>query len=175
MEMQLKMKLSKIRLLLLDVDGVLTDGNIIYNASGEEVKNFDAKDGLGLRLLIDAGIKVGIITGRTSKALKYRLSELNIDLIRDDVKNKAIALQEIVAKTGIKPEFVAFAGDDLIDISAMRRAGVAFCVPDAHQEVRSRADIITNAQGGKGAVREICEIILNAQGKWISILERFLG
>lgn len=167
--------LGQIKLLLLDVDGVLTDGRITYTDSGEQVKSFNAKDGLGIRLLMDAGIQVGIVTGRTSGALRHRCANLGITLLFDGIKDKSRALDEIVHRTGIPAETIGFAGDDLIDLPAMTRAGVAFAVADAAEEVKARADFICTKPGGNGAVREICEAILKAGGKWDAILSGFLS
>jgi 3-deoxy-D-manno-octulosonate 8-phosphate phosphatase (KDO 8-P phosphatase) len=166
--------LSQVKLLVLDVDGVLTDGRIIYTDSGEQIKQFTSRDGLGLRLLMDNGILVGIITGRISGALTHRCRNLGIDLIFDGIFNKAEALDRMARKTGIDPSAMAFMGDDLIDLPAMTRAGVAIAVADAVDEVKARADIVTRASGGHGAVREICDAILKAAGLWDNALKPFL-
>ena len=167
--------LSQVKLLVLDVDGVLTDGRIIYTDSGEQIKQFTSRDGLGLRLLMDNGILVGIITGRISGALTHRCRNLGIDLIFDGIFNKAEALDRMARKTGIDPSAMAFMGDDLIDLPAMTRAGVAIAVADAVDEVKARADIVTRASGGHGAVREICDAILKAGGLWENALKPFLA
>lgn len=171
----MKNKLATIELLLLDVDGVLTDGNIIYSDSGEQIKKFNSKDGLGMRLLMDAGIDVGIITGRKSKALEHRCENLGITLLFDGIKDKSDALDKIISRTGIPAEKIAFAGDDLIDLPVMKRVGVSFCVCDASCDVQNNCDIITNQKGGQGAVREICESILKAKGLWDDILNKYLS
>ena len=168
-------RLKKIRLLLLDVDGVLTDGSIVYTDSGEQVKTFNSKDGLGLRLLMDAGVDVGIVTGRTSGALLHRCKNLGIDLIFDGIKDKAAAFDKILARTGLESGQVGFMGDDLIDLPAMTRAGAAFTVADAPVEVKNRADVVSDLPGGHGAVRQICERILKARGEWDSIVSGFLS
>ena len=167
--------LAQIKLLVLDVDGVLTDGRIIYTDSGEQIKQFSSRDGLGLRLLMDNGIQVGIITGRISGALTHRCRNLGIDLIFDGIFNKAEALDRMARRTGIDPAGMAFMGDDLIDLPAMARAGVAIAVADAADEVKARADIVTRAAGGHGAVREICDAILKAAGLWENALKPFLA
>ena len=166
-------KLKSIKLLLLDVDGVLTDGSIIYNDNGEETKVFNVKDGLGIRLLMEAGIKVGIVTGRSSKALHHRCKNLGIDYIFDDVNDKAGVLDLILERTGVTAEEIAFIGDDLPDLPLMRRVGLSVAVADAHKTALATSDMITSAKGGAGAVREVCEAILKAQGLWEKILERF--
>jgi 2-dehydro-3-deoxyphosphooctonate aldolase (KDO 8-P synthase) len=166
--------LENIKLLVLDVDGVLTDGRLTYTDSGEQVKSFLSRDGLGIRMLMDNGIQVGIITGRTSGALIHRCRNLGIDLVFDGIQNKAEAMDQAAQQTGIDLSEMAFMGDDLIDLPAMARAGVAVAVADAVEEVRSRADIVTGANGGQGAVREICEAILKARGLWENTLKSFL-
>ena len=166
-------KLKHIRLLLLDVDGVLTDGGIIYNEDGGEIKVFNSKDGLGLRLAMTAGITVGIVTGRRSKALRHRCENLGIRYLFDGVGDKAKMLPEIVAQTGIGPEQAAFVGDDLPDLPLMKRVGLAIAVADANGIVRQKADWTTRAPGGHGAVREVCEALLTAQGLWDEIIARF--
>jgi 3-deoxy-D-manno-octulosonate 8-phosphate phosphatase (KDO 8-P phosphatase) len=167
--------LKQVKLLVLDVDGVLTDGRIIYTDSGEQVKQFSSKDGLGLRLLMDNGIQAGIITGRISGALTHRCRNLGIDLIFDGIFNKAEALERMAQQTHIDPSAMAFMGDDLIDLPAMARAGVAIAVADAVDEVKARADIVTQAAGGRGAVREICDAILKAAGLWEKAMKPFLA
>ena len=166
-------KLKHIRLLLLDVDGVLTDGSIIYNDEGSETKIFNAKDGLGLRLAMSAGIEVAIVTGRRSKALRHRCDNLGIRYLYDGVGVKAQMLAEIVAQTGIGPEQAAFVGDDLPDLPLMRRVGLAIAVADAHDIIRDHAHWTTRATGGHGAVREICEALLTAKGLWDEIVSRY--
>jgi len=167
-------RLRRVKLLLLDADGVLTDGNIIYNDAGSEIKAFNVKDGLGIRLLMTAGIQVGIVTGRSSAALRQRCKDLGIDLLFDGVRDKAALLDSISEQTGICAEDMAFAGDDLPDLPIMRRVGFSFAVADAHRIVRDLADMVTDERGGRGAVRQICEAILDAQGLWEKVTERFL-
>ena len=167
-------KLKRIKLLILDVDGVLTDGGIIYNDNGSETKVFNVKDGLGIKLLIEAGIVLVIVTGRRSEALYNRCRNLGIDHIFDNVKNKAALLDHILDRTGVLASDVAFMGDDLPDLALMKRVGLSIAVADAHEAVRKHADLVTIATGGNGAVREICEAILKAQGLWGAIFESFL-
>ena len=166
-------KLKNIQLLLLDVDGVLTDGSLIYNDDGGETKVFNSKDGLGLRLARTAGIEVGIVTGRKSMALRHRCDNLEIRYLFDGVADKAKMLTEIVARTGIGPEKVAFVGDDLPDLPIMRRVGLAIAVADAHDIIRQKAAWTTSAPGGRGAVREVCEALLMAKGLWDEIIARY--
>ena len=167
-------KLKRIKLLLLDVDGVLTDGNIVYNDTGAEIKAFNAKDGLGIKMLMGAGIEVGIVTGRASRALLHRCDNLGISLIFDQVRDKTGVLEVISKEKGVEAEHIAFVGDDLVDIPLMKRVGLSVAVADAHETVLEHADMVTSAQGGDGAVREVCEAILKAQGLWEKVLERFL-
>ena len=167
-------KLKHVKMLLLDVDGVLTDGSIIYNDSGEEIKAFNAKDGLGIRMLLNSGINVGIVTGRSSKTVHHRCANLGISIIFDGIRDKAAALDIILEQTKLLPEQIAFAGDDLLDLPILKKVGLSIAVADAHEIVRKNVDMVTSAKGGKGAVREICESILKAQGLWESILGHFL-
>jgi 3-deoxy-D-manno-octulosonate 8-phosphate phosphatase (KDO 8-P phosphatase) len=165
-EDQLTEALKRIRLLLLDVDGVLTDGGIIYSDRGEEIKAFHVRDGLGIRLVINSGIEVGIVTGRSSKALFHRCRNLGISRVHDGVTDKVSALESIRADTGFAEAQVAFVADDLPDLAIMARVGLAVAVADADALVREKAGWVTSAMGGKGAVREVCEAILQAQGRW---------
>ena len=164
-------KLKHIELLLLDVDGVLTDGRIIYNDQGMQTQEFNARDGLGIKLLMKAGITVAIVTGRSSKALQHRCHNLGITDIYDGVADKRALLQDIQKRFGLAADRMAFAGDDLPDLGIMARVGLAIAVADAHAAVRQKADWVTSASGGNGAVREICEAILQAKGVWQKIVE----
>jgi 3-deoxy-D-manno-octulosonate 8-phosphate phosphatase (KDO 8-P phosphatase) len=166
-------KLKAIKLVLLDVDGVLTDGRIIYTDGGEEIKVFHVRDGMGIRLLMTAEIGVGIVTGRRSDALLHRCKNIGIDMVFDGVRDKAAVFDTILKQTGLSAENVAFVGDDLPDLPIMKRAGLSAAVADAHPIVLEQADMITNSKGGEGAVREVCEAILTAQGFWEKIMERF--
>lgn len=164
-------KLKQIRLLLLDVDGVLTDGSIIYHDSGEQTKVFNSKDGLGIQILIRSGIQVGLVTARKSKALRYRCEQLGIKLVFDGVFDKASTLAQIARETGVPAEETAFVGDDLLDLPMFRRVALGIAVADAHDAVLERADLITQAKGGAGAVREVCDAILKSKGLWDQIVE----
>ena len=170
----MRSRLKDIRLLLLDADGVLTNGSIIYDDQNIETKVFNVKDGLGIRLLLNAGIQVGIITGRASNALKNRCTNLGIENLYDGIHDKVSALDTILKKTGVKIGETAFVGDDLPDLSVLKKVGVSIAVRDAEETVRKHADIVTNAKGGEGAVREICEAILKAKGLWEDIIDSFL-
>jgi 3-deoxy-D-manno-octulosonate 8-phosphate phosphatase (KDO 8-P phosphatase) len=168
-------QMKQVRLVLLDVDGVLTAGEIIYDDTGRQIKIFNVKDGIGIRLLKEAGIGVGIITGRTSQALRHRCENLGIDLIFDGVFQKDKALQKISTGTGIETAAMAFVGDDLPDLPVMKQVGLAVAVGDAHKIVREQAHVVTRAPGGRGAVREISEAILKAQGKWDDLIKRLFS
>jgi 3-deoxy-D-manno-octulosonate 8-phosphate phosphatase (KDO 8-P phosphatase) len=167
-------KLKRVRLLLMDVDGVLTDGGIIYDDKGVETKAFNVKDGLGIKLLMDAGVKVGIVTSRASKALYHRCDDLGISLVFDGIGDKSGILEDISKRTGFPAEEIAFVGDDLIDLPLMRKVGLSVAVADSHQTLFKNADMVTKARGGAGAIREVCEAILKAQGLWEKTLQRFL-
>lgn len=164
-------RLKPIKMVLLDVDGVLTAGEIIYGDSGEQLKVFDVKDGLGIRMLKEAGLQVGIVTGRTGSALRHRCDNLGIKLIFDGVRDKSQALAQATARTGIAPEAIAFIGDDLPDLAIMKQVGVAVAVADAHEMVRDAAHLTTRTSGGRGAVREFCEVLLKAQGHWEQLVK----
>lgn len=165
----------RIRLLLLDVDGVLTDGTIIYDDDGVETKIFNVKDGMGIRLLRIGDIEVGIATGRTSDALIHRCRNLGITIIHQGFKDKTIVLDKIRKDIGLVEDQVAFVGDDLLDIAIMKRVGLAVAVADAHEAVIEVSHMVCEAPGGHGAVREIAEYLLKAQDRWTDILKRFSG
>jgi 3-deoxy-D-manno-octulosonate 8-phosphate phosphatase (KDO 8-P phosphatase) len=164
-------KLKLIKLLLLDVDGVLTNGQIIYGSGNLETKSFNVKDGLGIRLLQSAGIEVGIVTGRTSEALLHRCVDLGITMIYDGVKSKGDLLDAILSASGFLAHEVAFVGDDLPDIPLLKKVGVSVAVADAHDLVKKNADMVTIKKGGDGAVREVCEQILEAKNLWEKIVQ----
>ncbi|MFW6081170.1 MAG: KdsC family phosphatase [Desulfosalsimonas sp.] len=166
--------LEKIRLLLLDADGVLTTGQIVYTNGGGESKSFDVRDGFGIRMLKDAGIMTGIITGRHSEALERRAEELKMDFCRFGTRDKRAVLEGILEQAGCSRQQTAFVGDDLIDIAVMKSVGVGIAVADAHEAVKQYASIVTEKPGGRGAVREVCERILKAKGLWEDILRSWV-
>lgn len=166
-------KLACVDLLIMDVDGVLTQGEVIYQDDGSQIKIFNVKDGLGLRLLMDAGIQTAIVTGRSAGALEARVKNLGIDHLFHGVSDKAAALAKVVAQSGVSAHRMAFIGDDLPDLPIMKRVGLSIAVADAVTEVRERAEITTTHPGGKGAVRETCEAILKAKGLWQGAIARF--
>ncbi|MDZ7263731.1 MAG: HAD-IIIA family hydrolase [candidate division KSB1 bacterium] len=164
--MSLEEKISKIKLLLLDVDGVLTDGSIILVGANEEIKVFHIHDGLGIKLAQANGIEVGIITGRSSEAVKRRCAELAINLLYEGRQNKLEAYEQIKRQLQLHDEEIAYVGDDLPDLPILKKAGLSCAVNDAREEVKAVAAFVTHRPGGKGAVREVIELILKHQGKW---------
>lgn len=154
---------AKVKLLLMDCDGVLTDGKIYFNERGEETKSFDVKDGQGIVSLHRAGIVTGIITGRVFKALEIRAEELGIRFLRQGCDDKVLEFENLLADAGVTAEETAYVGDDLPDISLLKRAGFAVAVADAVQEVLEKAHYITDKNGGEGAIREVADLILKAR------------
>lgn len=171
----MKERLSKIRLLLLDVDGVLTDGRITYDANGIESKSFDVKDGHGLKMLQRAGIKVGIITGRKSEIVALRAQELGIEILHQGAKQKLPPYKAVLQEQGLKDQEVAYVGDDLVDLPILKRVGFAITVADGVDELRGRVDYVTRKRGGHGAVREVCDLLLKEAGYWTEITERYFA
>jgi len=163
----------KIRLLLLDVDGVLTDGRIIYDGKGQEWKFFNVKDGHGIKLLQRAGIEVGILSGRRSSAVTHRARELKIDLVLQRALDKGKALETIQKKKEISLSEVCYVGDDLVDLPVFSRVGFAVAVADSVAEVKKKAHFVTRLPGGHGAVREVCELLLRAQRKWSIVTQKY--
>lgn len=162
-----------IKLLALDVDGVMSDGRVIYASDGSELKAFNIKDGLGIKLLQRAGVTVAIITGRRSAVVGRRATELGITHVIEGREDKLSALRELSASLGLSLAECAYMGDDLPDLGAIRAAGLGLTVADATAEVRSAADWCSNAIGGAGAVREACEWLLRQRGAWPAILAEF--
>ena len=164
---------KNIKLLLLDVDGVLTDGKLYYGNSGEELKAFNIQDGLGIKLLQQGGIQVGIITGRVSTLLQRRADELGINPVIQGREDKLIALRELLESKNLGLHQIAFMGDDLPDLSAINSVGLGITVANASSTLAAKADWQTLRSGGDGAVREAAEMILKAQGKFDTLVERF--
>lgn len=169
----LRRKARRIKLLLLDVDGVLTDGGIMIDARGVESKRFDVRDGQGITLLKRAGIEVGFVSGRSSGAVRRRAVELGVPWVFQGVRNKAEVYERIKKKTGLKDQHIAYAGDDIGDLVILRAVGLALTVPDGWPGIRSKVDFVTKARGGRGAVREISELILRAQGLWNDLIGKY--
>ena len=166
-------KLRKIKLLLLDVDGVMTDGRITFDNHGNELKAFDVKDGHGLKVLQRAGIKVGIITGRQSEVVVRRAAELGIEILYQKALNKLEPYREILAAQGLTDEQVAYVGDDVVDLPILRRVGFSATVADAVPDVLPLVDYVTSRAGGRGAVREICDLLIRASGQWDELTRRY--
>lgn len=164
---------QKIKLLLLDVDGVLTDGRLYYGNAGEELKAFDIQDGLGIKLLQRGGINVGIITGRSSDLVKRRAKELSIDPLVQGREDKLTALNQLLENMNIGFEEIAFVGDDLPDLAIIRRVGLGITPANGNHILASQALWQTKRSGGNGAVREVAELILHAQGKLESLLASY--
>lgn len=169
----LNARIKRIRLVAFDVDGVLTDGSILLTAGGSEIKVFNARDGVGIKYLERAGVLTGIISGRKSKAVDRRASELGIRFVLQGCKRKLACLERLVKMSGVSRGQVCFLGDDLPDIPVMREVGLGVAVADAVPEVRRTAHWVTRNPGGHGAARELAEKILKAQGKWGGIIERY--
>ena len=167
----------QIKILLLDCDGVLTDGGLNYTFDGKRVlegaKVFHIHDGLGLKLAREAGLKLGVISGRISPALTARARELQIDRLHQGIDDKLSVYEQIIIAEGFSDDQVAYVGDDLPDLPVMRRVGLAIAVADAVDEIRECAHFVTNKPGGRGAAREAVELILKAQDKWREALQRF--
>src|SRR6059058_459276 len=166
---------ARIELLLLDVDGVLTDGGIVYADNGVEVKRFHVRDGSGLKLWQLAGKRAAIVSGRSSPAVTRRAAELGVAPVLQGHPDKLAAFAAVLAETGFGPEQVCAVGDDLPDLPVLRRCGLAVAVADACPEVRAAADYVTAVPGGHGAVRDAVEWLLTLQGRWAAVVERFRG
>jgi len=162
----LQERCARIELLVLDVDGVLTDGGIIYSDNDTEIKKFHVRDGSGLALWRKVGKRAAIITGRRSKVVAVRAAELGIDPVLQGTPDKLAGLRQILADTAFRPEQIAYVGDDLPDVPVLRHVGLAVAVADACPEARAEAQLVTQRPGGGGAVREIIEVILQCQGQW---------
>jgi 3-deoxy-D-manno-octulosonate 8-phosphate phosphatase (KDO 8-P phosphatase) len=167
-------KAEPLRLLLLDVDGVLTDGALLYTETGVEAKSFNTQDGLGLRLVQKAGVEVGLITARSSDLVDRRARELDMKYIRQGVVNKLDTFKEIIRTAGLKPYQVCYMGDDWIDLSLLTRVGLAACPANGVAEVQEVCHWVARRGGGAGAVRELCDLIIRAKGVRDSLLQQFL-
>lgn len=162
-----------IKLLILDVDGVLTDGSIILDDAGNELKAFYVRDGHGIKMLSNIGVDVAIITGRYSKVVERRAHELGITEIYQRCLIKSVAYEHLTEKLNLSDKEIAYIGDDIADISIMKRVGLPVAVADAQEETKTEAVIITSKPGGRGAVREICDLILKAKGKWEDLMDEY--
>ena len=168
-------KCLPVELILADVDGVLTDGGVVFDNQGIETKRFDIRDGLGIRLWQRAGYRFGLITGRNSHIVKLRSIELDIDIVRQGAEDKLPVVREILDTLGLAPERAAFIGDDLPDLPAVRHVGLGVAVQTACEELRAAADYVTRRPGGHGAVRETIELVLKAQQRWSDLMQLYEG
>ncbi|MCE9569743.1 MAG: phenylphosphate carboxylase subunit delta [Rhodocyclales bacterium] len=161
-----------IKLVILDVDGVMTDGRIVIDDNGVESRNFDIKDGMGVVVMMMSGVEVAIITSKKSGAVRHRAEELKIKRFHEGIKKKTEPYEEMLKEMNITDAQVAYVGDDLVDLSMMKRVGLPIAVGDAVEDVKQHAAYVTKARGGYGAVREVAEMILKAQDKWDKILSK---
>ncbi|MDD5634142.1 MAG: HAD-IIIA family hydrolase [Candidatus Omnitrophica bacterium] len=166
---------KKIKILVLDVDGVLTDGRIVYGTYGDEIKNFDVNDGLGIFLLKKSGLKCVIVTAKGSRVVTKRAKELKIDKVYKDFHYKIEAYNKLCKKFKASPEEICFVGDDLIDIPILKRVGLAVVPTNAMEDVKKVAHLITEKSGGRGAVREVCDLIMKSQGTWETVTARYFA
>jgi 3-deoxy-D-manno-octulosonate 8-phosphate phosphatase (KDO 8-P phosphatase) len=164
----------QVRLLIMDVDGVLTDGRMALTERGDEVKSFSSRDGIAVGLAHRAGIKTALVTGESSTIGQVRGARLKIDRVLLGVRRKGESVEALMREHGLEPEAVAYVGDDLLDIPALQRCGLAVAVADAAPEVRTVAHVVTRARGGQGVVRELVELILRAQGIWESTVDAYV-
>ena len=170
----LMQRAAAIKLVLFDVDGVLTDGSLFIGDDGQEYKAFNSKDGLGIRMLQDSGVEVGIITGRTSDVVRHRMKNLGVTHLYQGQQHKLPAYEKLLAELGLEPEQTAYVGDDVVDLPILRRAGLAVVVADAHPLAKRHAHWETQFPGGRGAAREVCELIMEAQGTLDQQTEAYL-
>ncbi|MBN1910370.1 MAG: HAD hydrolase family protein [Pirellulales bacterium] len=173
--MSFKHQCQAIELILSDVDGVMTDGGVIFDNQGIEAKRFHIHDGMGIHLWRKSGKPFGIVTGRSSQIVRIRATELEIDILRQGVTNKLAAVEEIQRELDLTAEQICYLGDDLPDVPVMKHVGLGVAVADACADVRRAADHVTQARGGQGAVREIIEAILQAQGRWEDLIQPYLS
>jgi 3-deoxy-D-manno-octulosonate 8-phosphate phosphatase (KDO 8-P phosphatase) len=164
---------ARVRLFLSDVDGVLTDGGILYDAAGVESKRIHVRDGPGIKMLQRAGVAVGIITGRTSEVVAIRARELGIDIVRQGAKDKVAAWREILAGSGLLPVETAYAGDDIVDLPLLRAVGFSAAPSDAEPYVLDAVHFVASRPGGHGAVREIVEFLLRSRGSWDAVTSNY--
>jgi 3-deoxy-D-manno-octulosonate 8-phosphate phosphatase (KDO 8-P phosphatase) len=168
-------KAREIKLLLLDVDGVLTDGSISYTDEGSEMKTFNSRDGFGMNLLRQAEVEIGLITARTSKALNRRAQDLNLTHVFQGKRKKVEVFEQLIAELHLAPRQVAYMGDDWLDLPLLARVGFSATVADAVPEVREVVDYVAGRPGGNGAVREVCDLIIDAKGLYRDLLSRYLA
>ncbi len=166
-----RLKAEKIKLVIFDVDGVLTDGKLLFDEHGNEYKRFHSRDGLGITLLRETGVEVAVISGRASKSVAQRMASLGIERIFQGQRHKLIAYESLRVELNLVPEQVAHVGDDLLDLPLMRRVGLSIAVADAHPSILPFAHWVTGKPGGEGAAREVCDLIMDAQGNLNRMIE----
>ena len=171
--MSLQAKAARVRLLLFDVDGVLTDGSVVLHADGSESKRFHIRDGSGIVWAQRAGLTVGLLSARASMATTHRATQLGIRIVAQGVASKLDAYEEILRGSGLADEAIAFMGDDLLDLPVLARVGLSSAPADAAADVRERVDWVSGACGGRGAARELIELVLRAQGRWDALLRDY--
>ena len=171
----LMQRAAAIKLVVFDVDGVLTDGSLFIDDDGREFKAFNSKDGLGMKMLQKSGVPIGIITARQSKLVSYRMQNLGIDHVFQGQEDKLPAFEKLIAELELKPEQTAYVGDDVVDLPLLRRAGLAVAVADAHPLCKRHSHWETLHPGGRGAAREVCELIMEAQGSLDQQIEAYMG
>jgi len=167
-------KAKNTKLVIFDIDGVMTDGSLFFGDDGQEYKAFHSLDGHGLRMLLESGVQVAVITGRTSKVVEHRMKNVGIDLIYQGYRDKTPALEELKQQTGLSADQMAFVGDDVVDLPIMTRVNFAIAVDNAHPFVKQHAHWITQRSGGHGAVRDVCELILEAKGLLDGLFNSYL-
>jgi 3-deoxy-D-manno-octulosonate 8-phosphate phosphatase (KDO 8-P phosphatase) len=166
---------ARIKLMIFDVDGILTDGSLHFGPEGEVIKTFNVLDGHGIKMLQQAGIAAAIISARQSPIVLKRATDLGIRHVQQGIHDKRIAFEQLLKETSLSADLCGFIGDDVIDLPILMRVGFAVSVPNGHPEVRSRVHYVTQASGGRGAAREICDLILRAQGKYEAALAPYLA
>jgi 3-deoxy-D-manno-octulosonate 8-phosphate phosphatase (KDO 8-P phosphatase) len=166
-------KARKVRLMAFDIDGVMTDGRLYFSPNGDEMKTFFSRDGLGLKMLAKSGVKLAIITGRDSPIVTRRAENLGIDLVMQGIEDKRGAMTELLEREGLDFAHAGYMGDDVVDLGVMTACGFSATVPDCHASVRQIADYVSCAAAGAGAVRDVCELLLQAQGNWDKTLAAY--
>jgi 3-deoxy-D-manno-octulosonate 8-phosphate phosphatase (KDO 8-P phosphatase) len=168
-------KARHIKLIIFDVDGVLTNGNLFLGDDGQEYKAFNSRDGHGMKMLQSTGVEIAIITGRTSTVVELRMASLGIEHVYQGQLDKIAAYEEVITKLGVDDQTVAYVGDDVVDIPVMRRVGLAVAVQDAHPVVVQHSHWQTPSAGGQGAARDVCELIMEAQGNLDKVMGKYVG
>ncbi len=169
----LNTKAEKIRLLICDVDGVLTDGSLFFGDDGQEYKAFNSLDGHGIKMLQESGVDVAIITGRISKIVLHRMKNLSVSTVYQGQSDKLVGYHQLLDELNIQPEEIAYIGDDVVDLPVMIRVGLSVAVANAHELVKQHADITTQNCGGHGAVRELCDFLIRAQGNYDKLMDKY--